>query len=109
MSEVVGNFSGPWRGRIYGPLIKSLVEDLPQNTLQEKSSTKSEERTSSWVMVGYGVLAPVWHQKREEDSLNRIRIRPAVYECEQARGGMIADLLIHLGIGMTPEDTDSPS
>ncbi len=23
MSEVVGNFSGPWRGRIYGPLIKS--------------------------------------------------------------------------------------
>jgi hypothetical protein len=36
-------FGGPCRGRTYGPLIKSLPEDLPQNTLQEETSAKSED------------------------------------------------------------------
>jgi hypothetical protein len=26
------------------------------------------EETSSWVMVGHGVLAPAWHQREETDS-----------------------------------------
>ena len=42
-SEVVGKFGEPCRGRTYGPLIKSLVEDLLQKTLQEESPTKSED------------------------------------------------------------------
>jgi hypothetical protein len=41
--EVVEKFGGPCRGRTYGPLIKSLPEDLPQNTLQEETSAKSED------------------------------------------------------------------
>ena len=36
-------FGGPCRGRTHGPLIKSLVEDISQNTLQEESSAKSKD------------------------------------------------------------------
>jgi hypothetical protein len=36
-------FGGPCRGRTYGPLMKSLTEDLPQDTLQDESSAKSED------------------------------------------------------------------
>ena len=42
-AEVLETFGGPCRGRTYGPLIKSLAEDLPQNTLQEESSAKIED------------------------------------------------------------------
>lgn len=31
------------KGRTYGPPIKSLTEDLSQNTLQEEASAKSED------------------------------------------------------------------
>ncbi len=31
------------KGQTYGPPIKSPAEDLPQNTLQEESSAKSED------------------------------------------------------------------
>jgi hypothetical protein len=34
---------GVSRDRCYSPLIKSLAEDLPQNTLQEESSAKIED------------------------------------------------------------------
>jgi hypothetical protein len=42
-SEVVGKFGGPCRGRTYGPLIKSPVEDLPQNTQHNESAAKEED------------------------------------------------------------------
>jgi hypothetical protein len=42
-SEVIGKFGGPCRGRTYGPLIKSLVEDQSHNTLQEELSANSED------------------------------------------------------------------
>ena len=42
-SEVVGKFGEPCRGRTYGPLIKSLLESLPQDTQQEESSPKVED------------------------------------------------------------------
>jgi hypothetical protein len=36
-------FGGPCRGRTHGPLIKSLAEDLPQNTQENVSLTKEED------------------------------------------------------------------
>ena len=44
-SEVVGNFGGPCRGRTYGPLIKSLVDDLPKDTQKDQSAATDED---SW-------------------------------------------------------------
>ena len=41
--EVVEEFGGPCRGRTYGPLIKSLADDLPQDTLQEESAAIVED------------------------------------------------------------------
>ena len=36
-------FGGPCRGRTYGPLIKSLVDGLPEDTQQEQSAAKDED------------------------------------------------------------------
>jgi len=50
---------------VYGPLIKSPAEDLPENTQQNESAAKGEDSwwpKSSWIMVCHGVLAPSWHQ-----------------------------------------------
>jgi hypothetical protein len=40
---VFEKFGGPCRGRTYGPLIKSPVEDLPESTHQNESAAKEED------------------------------------------------------------------
>jgi hypothetical protein len=42
-AEVVEKFGGRYRGRTYGPLIKSPDEDLSQDTQQEQSSAECED------------------------------------------------------------------
>jgi len=36
-------FGGPCRDRTYGPLIKSLVENLPEDTQQDQSAAKEQD------------------------------------------------------------------
>jgi hypothetical protein len=73
----VVDFSGPCKGRTYGPLMKSPAEDLTQDTPQEQSSATFED--SSWhiscVMVCQGVLAPAWHHVFAEVSQKGSRER----------------------------------
>jgi hypothetical protein len=45
MVSKCAEIGGPCRGRTYGPLIKSPVEDLSQDTQKEESSAKGED---SW-------------------------------------------------------------
>ena len=41
--EITSLLGARMRGRIYGPLIKSPDEDLPQDTQQEQSLAKGED------------------------------------------------------------------
>lgn len=36
-------FDGPCRSRTFGPLIKSLVENLPEDTQQDQSAAKEQD------------------------------------------------------------------